>query len=79
MVTNEMKHVGLQTIGNVAQRVGVSLTTLRLMEAQAGILPYRTDTNLRLYDEAMIAALCDYRDVQRAKKVGRAPERDEPA
>lgn len=79
MITDEMKYAGLQTIGNVAERVGVSLTTLRLMEAQANILPYRTDTNLRLYDEAMIEALCAYRQARRRQKTEAATTRDEPA
>lgn len=79
MVMNEMKYAGLQTIGNVAERVGVSLTTLRLLEAQAGVLPYRTDTNLRLYDEAMVEALCAYRQAQRRQKAEATPARDEPA
>ncbi len=61
----EQQMEGLQTIGKVAQRVGVSATTVRLLEAQARILPYRTSTNLRLYDEQMVEALCLYRRSQR--------------
>ncbi len=61
----ERQMEGLQTIGKVAEIMGVSPTTVRLLEAQASILPYRTSTNLRLYDEAMIEALCLYRRSQR--------------
>ncbi len=68
------KRSGLKTIGNVAEKVGVSLTTLRLLEAQAGILPYRTDTNLRLYDDSMVDALCAYRKEQKERKGGRTTE-----
>ncbi len=65
METMEHEMKGFQTIGRVAQEVGVSPSTVRLWEAQANILPYRTTTGLRLYDEAMIEALCIYRRSQR--------------
>ncbi len=78
-MTIREQQASLRTIGNVAERVGVSLTTLRLMEAQAGIQPYRTDTNLRLYDEAMVEALCAYRQAQRRQKAEATTARDEPA
>ncbi len=60
----EQQMEGLQTIGRVAEIMGVSATTVRLLEAQASILPYRTSTNLRLYDEQMVEALCRYRRSQ---------------
>ncbi len=67
MVMTENRN-GLRTIGTVASEVGVSLTTLRLLEAQANILPYRTDTNLRLYDDEMVVALCAFRQAQQERK-----------
>ncbi len=73
------QRASLRTIGNVAERVGVSLTTLRLMEAQAGIQPYRTDTNLRLYDDEMVEALCAYRQAQRRQKAEATTAREVPA
>ncbi len=63
MTNQEMER--FQTIGKVAQRVGVSATTVRIWEAQANILPYRTSSGLRLYDEQMVQALCLYRHSQR--------------
>ncbi len=67
MVTAEKNDIR-QTIGKAAEKVGVSPSTLRLLEAQAQVLPYRTDSNLRLYDEEMIIALCNFREEQKNRK-----------
>jgi DNA-binding transcriptional MerR regulator len=74
VMTENRNGNGLRTIGTVAEEVGVSLTTLRLLEAQANILPYRTDTNLRLYDDQMVTALCAFRQAQQERKTRRGRE-----
>lgn len=68
VMTENRNGNGLRTIGTVASEVGVSNTTLRLLEAQSGIAPFRTDTNLRLYDDEMVAALCAFRRAQQERK-----------
>ena len=43
------------TIGHAAQKLGVSVPTLRMYEGAGLILPYRTSTNRRLYSRHDIA------------------------